>query len=285
MIMLRWQFYVISIFLVFLLITGCSGKITPNAPGGSTSQPPAKTANEPTLPTGYIILERQTGDVTGDGKADGVFLIGRKPDSTSKFADDLSIVIQDGASQNTITIKLPNVGGYDSKIFVGDFSGDKVSDVFVKIPTGGSGGIIAHRIVTFIGGPQIFFGAEENKGVVIAGRFMEGFRAELAETVTKRKVTVDLANKRDRYVKANVYDANGAILREQSIQASSLGSLEPIDIDGDGTYELRGQQRVPGIANADTVANVYSTWKYQDGNWTAKQIEVSSLLLGYGEIK
>jgi hypothetical protein len=273
--MMRWQFHILPIVIIFLLIAGCSGKKALNAPGDSTSPPPAKIANELTLPAGYIVLDQQTGDVTGDGKPDGFFLVGRKPDANSKFADDLTIVIKDGASQNTITMKLPNIGGYDSKIFVGDFSGDKVSDVFVKIPTGGSGGIIEHRIVTFIGEPQIIFGAQENKGIVITGRFVEGFKAELAEDVTKRKVTVDLANKRDRYVKANVYDTNGVVLREQNIQASSLGLLEPIDIDGDGVYEIKGQQRVPGIANADTVANIYSLLKYQDGKWIAKQIEVS----------
>ncbi len=269
------------LLLIFVFASGCAAKTVP-APSGD-NQSPGKAANTPALPAGYVILDRQTGDITGDGKPKDIFLVGRKPDANSQYADDLSIVVQDGSSQNPLTMKLPKVGGYNSTLFIGDFSGDKVNDVLVTIPTGGSGGIIEHRIVTFVGEPKIIFGVEENKGITATGRFLDGLKFELIEKTTKRSAIVDLTNKKDTYNKANIYDAGGTLLRQQNGSVNPLGALTPVDIDNDGIYELRGQQRVIGIYNADTVAYIYSIWKYENQKWTAKQIEVASMLLRYGE--
>lgn len=275
------QCLVLLLLLIFAITAGCANNTAP-APAGDKASP-SQPVNDPALPAGYVVLDRQSGDVTGDGKTKAILLVGRKPDANSRFADDLSIIVQDGANQNAITAKLDNVGGYDSKLFIGDFSGDKVSDVLVTIPTGGSGGIIEHRIVTFTGEPKIIFGAEENKGITATGQFIDGFKFELAEATTKRKVMVDLTNKKDAYIKANIYDAGGTLLRQQSGSVNPLGELTPVDIGHDGTYKLKGQQRVTGMFNADTVAYIYSIWQYENQKWTAKQIEVASLLLGYGE--
>lgn len=271
---------VLSFLLILIITTGCSGKPTP-VPGNN--QAPVKSANNPPLPAVDVILDRQTGDVTGDGKSKDILLIGRQPNADSTFADDLSIVVQDGTSQNATTVKLPNIGGYNSKLFIGDFSGDKVKDVLVTVPSGGSGGYIEHRIVTFVGEPKIIFDEKENNGIVATGHFIDGFRIELTEEATKRKILVDLSNKKDFYIRANLYDDAGNLLRQQNVSISPLGELSPIDIESDGVYELRYRQRVTGIYNADTVAYIYSIWKYENQKWTAKQIEVSSVLLGYGE--
>ena len=180
-------------------------------------------------------------------------------------------------------MKLPNVGGYNNKLSIGDFSGDKVNDVLVTIPCGGSGGYVEHRIVTFVGEPKIIFGETENKGIVITGDFIDGFRVELTEETTKRKAIVDLSNKKDIYIKSNFYDASGKLLRQQTVSISPMEEMDPIDVESDGIYEIRGVQRVIGIYNADTVAYIYSIWKYENQKWIAKQIEIASVLLGYGE--
>ncbi len=244
---------------------------------------PGKSISEPALPPGYTILDWQTADVTGDRKPKDILLVGRKPAANSNFAGDLSIVIHDGPSQKVIVVKLPGVGGYNSKIFVGDFNGDKIDDVLVTIPSGGSGGCVEHRIVTFVGKPKIIFGEKENNGIKATGHFIDGFKAVLTEESTKRKAIVDLSNKKKFYIKAGLYNADGRLLHQQEVTVNPFGELDPIDVEPDGTYELRGLQRVIGIFNADTVANIYSIWKYENQQWAIKQIEIASLLLGYGE--
>ncbi|VBB05197.1 Hypothetical protein LUCI_0404 [Lucifera butyrica] len=274
-------YFVLSLLLIPVITAGCPGKTTP-APSGD-GQTPAGSLYGPVLPAGYVILDRQTGDVTGDKKPKDIFLLGRKPGMDSNFADDISILVQDKTTRNVLTVKLPNVGGYNSKLFLGDFTGDKIADVFVTIPSGGSGGYVEHRIVTFVGEPRVIFGESENKGIVATGRFLDGFRAELTEASTKRKAIIDLSNKKDMYIKANIYNTGGKLLRQQQLSVSPLEELDSIEVTPGGTYELKGVQRVTGIYNADTVAHIYSIWEYRNQKWTTQQIEVSSVLLGYGE--
>jgi hypothetical protein len=257
----------ISLLLVHIIVAECT----------------AKTVNDPTLPAGYVILDRQTGNNTSDGKPRDILLIGRKPNENSNYADDLSLIILDETNSNPITVKLPNVCGYDSKLFVGDFNGDKTNDVLVTIPTGGSGGIVEHRIITLSGEPKIIFGSAENKGIVTAGRFVEGFKFQLRERYTERTVAIDLINKMNTYVKANLYDNTGKLLRQENGSVNPFGELKPLDVGHDGIFELRGQQRITGMYNADTVGYIYSIWKYENGEWVPKQIEVSSVILGFGE--
>nr|WP_169717891.1 hypothetical protein [Sporomusa silvacetica] len=273
----------LSLLLVLILIAGCTGKTAPTPP--SSNLPPAKPVNDPVLPAGYVILDRQVGNITSDGKPRDILLIGRKPNANSNFTDDLSLLVRDETSPNAVTVKLPNVGGYDSKLFVGEFDGDKINDVFVTIPTGGSGGIMEHRIVTFSGEPKVIFGSSENKGIVAAGRFVDGFKFELRERSTERTVAIDLISKMNTYVKANLYDTTGKLLRQQSGSVNPFGELTPVDIGRDGTYELRGQQRITGMYNADTVGYIYSIWKYENSVWIPKQIEASSVLLDFAMSK
>jgi len=88
-------------------------------------------------------------DVTGDGVDDSVTLIGIRPfNDNSGFWNQLSLRVFDAANNKVIKSELSDFGGYDSKLFLGDFTGDKVKEIMVSVPTGGSGGIIDNRIVT-----------------------------------------------------------------------------------------------------------------------------------------
>ncbi|XFO67634.1 hypothetical protein SPSIL_038530 [Sporomusa silvacetica DSM 10669] len=40
---------------------------------------------------------------------------------------------------------------------------------------------------------------------------------------------VDLTNKKDTYIKANIYDASGTLLRQQNGSVNPLGELNPVD--------------------------------------------------------
>ncbi|MGN7469381.1 hypothetical protein [Brevibacillus sp. SAFN-007a] len=59
-----------------------------------------------------------------------------------------------------------------------------------------------------------------------------------------------------------------------------FGSLKPIDTDGNGTYELVGEQRIVGMDNTDTVSRITSVWSYQgDGKWKPREVEYSTFLV------
>ncbi len=236
------------------------------------------------LPAGRYVLDAKIADVTGDAIEDNIFLIGRKAKPDAIYADQIDIIVQNGATGNQVSTQLENFGGYEAKLFVGDFDGDKISDVMVSAPTGGSGGIVGHVIATFSGAePKVIFAEKNNGGAKFTGRFVDGFKAELVNENTGRSTIVDLSANKDRYLGSNVYSPEGKLLKEVKPYSYPFSVIEPIDFSRNGTYELRGHQRVVGAYNADLVANVTSIWKYEDNEWRIKQIEVATVLLSMNE--
>lgn len=87
------------------------------------------------------LLDMKIGDVTGDGVPDKVSLYGSKSgDSTEIFADNITIVIEDGRTKQKETITPTFNLGYNAKLFLGDFTKDNIADIKVSIDSGGSGG-------------------------------------------------------------------------------------------------------------------------------------------------
>ena len=102
------------------------------------------------------------GDVTGDGIMDNVYLYGRKTDETEIFADQITLVIQDGRSNQISTINLQKNAGYNAKLFLGDFSKDNILDILVSIESGGSGGYGIFYIYSFRNNiPRLLFDIEK----------------------------------------------------------------------------------------------------------------------------
>ena len=77
------------------------------------------------------------GDVTDDGIIDSIYLYGRKNVETEIFADHITLVIQDGRSNQTSAIHLQQNAGYNAKLFLGDFSKDNLFDILISIESGG----------------------------------------------------------------------------------------------------------------------------------------------------
>lgn len=56
-------------------------------------------------------------------------------------------------------------------------------------------------------------------------------------------------------------------------------AISPIDYNGDGTYEICGYQRIIGSCNADTISEVESLWKYENGKWKISTLQYSTFLI------
>ncbi len=51
-------------------------------------------------------------------------------------------------------------------------------------------------------------------------------------------------------------------------------------MDGNGTFELVGEQRIVGMNNTDTVSRINSVWGYQgEGKWNPWEVEYSTFLI------
>lgn len=235
-----------------------------------------------TLPEETSIIDVQKGDVTGDRANDTVLLVGQKAKDNPSFYPFITVVVQDGKTGRFSTPPDSQtkeyLRGYEPKLFLGDFSGDKLQDVMVTVATGGSGGTYNHLIASWKNNnPHVFFGEKENQGLKIRGKYLNGFKAELYSETLNQTFIVDVSGLKDEYIDAKVYDANGTYIyqdpnpgRRQDgyvIFSDPFALLVPVDVDNDGVYELRGEQSVWGPFHVLTFTTVKSTWKYKNKKW------------------
>ncbi|MBB6216250.1 hypothetical protein HNQ80_002349 [Anaerosolibacter carboniphilus] len=227
------------------------------------------------------IIDYQKADVTGDNIADHILLIGDKLNSKDDiYAENLRIVIQDNKSKAYSEATYEGLSGYEGTLFLGDFDGDKIRDVMLSSATGGSGGIVQHLIASFKNNsPTIIFEEKDNNGIFIDGKYIDGFKAEINVINLDKMIYLDLMANRNTYIDMNIYDKDGKVLSEITPYAIPFSELTPVDYNGDSTYELKGYQRITGSYNADTISNIESLWKYENGKWNISELQYSTFLI------
>lgn len=105
-----------------------------------------------TIPTTAktILLAKQKVDVSGNGVADDVFMIGNKDAANGGLVTDINIVVIEGKTKKVINSNIKGFTGYQPKIsFVGDFNGDKSKDVMITVYSGGNSGSTDAYVVSF----------------------------------------------------------------------------------------------------------------------------------------
>ncbi len=225
------------------------------------------------LPEDTYILNVQKADVTGDGAEDTVILIGQPLKDNPSFYNMVNVVVRDGKTEAFSALSPMQVKdylqGYQPSMFLGDFTGDKLKDVMVTVATGGSGGTSNHLIASWLNSkPVVIFGENDNMGLKIKGRYLDGFKAELHSEVLKKTFIVDVSGYKKQYIDAKIYAPDGKyIYQDRSIFSDPYYSLVPVDVENDGVYELRGEQNVWGPIHIFTILTANSTWKFKDKKW------------------
>ncbi|WP_152396714.1 hypothetical protein [Paenibacillus guangzhouensis] len=172
-----------------------------------------------TVPEHTVLLDQQLIDVNKDGVLDMAYVVGTREDNKSAYSLDINLIVVDGKTAKIMNANIIGFDGYMPYInFAGDFNGDKANDIMLTADTGGSGGYITSRIVSFY----------NNTPKVI-----------LSDNLR---------------VKGNL---------------ATFNSLDPIDTNGDGIYELLGEERLTGDSNAETIGYVNTTLAYRNGEFTA----------------
>ncbi|MCM3470362.1 MULTISPECIES: hypothetical protein [Brevibacillus] len=276
--------------VTFLLLAGVIGGTgltvahTKVAHADAEKGKPFAAAAELKLDKNTYVIDQKSADVNGDKVADTVYLVGVKEKADDIYAADMNIVVQDGKTKAYSKTEMKDLGGYEGELTLLDFTGDHVADAFVKTATGGSGGIYNHVIATFADNKgKVIFGEEENEGIRYEGKFANGFKVEGKGTHLQQPLTLDVQANKELYQMAKLYDRDGKLLKKDddlSVYSYPFGSLQPIDIDNNGTFELMGEQRIVGLNNTDTVSTLKSIWGFgSEGKWAPYEVEYSTFLL------
>lgn len=241
----------------------------PNYKIGSTISMPELKLSENTY-----VLDYKYIDITGDNLEDNVILTGTKTNKDDIYFENLNIIVQNGKTKKFIKAFLgKDSGGYEPTIFLGDFNGDKIRDIFVKMPTGGSGGFIDYSIINFNGNnSRVLWDSKKNNNEIdVTGKFEDNFIANLSSKKLNKTFQINLSPNMVPYIDSNIYDKDGKIKENIEPWTSGFSEVTPLDTDKDGIYELIVSQRIVGTCNADTLGYLQSEWK-----WDGKNIKLDA---------
>lgn len=207
------------------------------------------------------------GDVSGDRIPDNVYLTGtRTPDG--QFTENITLVIQDGKTGRFISVPLSENAGYNPRLFLGEFTGDGISDILISIDSGGSGGMMYHYIYSFINDiPQLLFDFNSyNEDYKYQVTYMDNYKVEVISKENDKKYIIDISTRGDEYLR-EIYDENGKLKSPISGFVNPLSGLYPVDFDSNNVYELLAYQRIAGRYNADSLGYVLNTLKWKDNKF------------------
>lgn len=211
------------------------------------------------------IVSFMRGDVNGDGIPDNVYLTGMKT-SDSPFTQNITLVIQDGKTGRFMSIPLSDDSGYDPRLFLGEFTGDGIDNIFISINSGGSGAIMYHYIYSFINNtPQLLFDFNSyNEEYNYEVTYKDNYRVEVISKKNDRNYIIDISSSRDDEYLHEIYYENGKLKNPISGFVNPLSGLYPVDFDSNNVYELLAYQKIAGRYNADSLGYVLNTLKWKN---------------------
>lgn len=219
------------------------------------------------------------GDVTGDRVPDNVYLTGIMTQD-SPFIQNITLLVQDGRSGELTSVPLRENAGYNPTVFLGDFTGNGVDDIFISIATGGSGGIMYHYIYSFVDNTaQLLFDFNVyNEQYQYEVTYQDYYKVEVVSMINNKKYIIDISTKGIEYLN-EIYDENGKLKSPITGFVNPLSGLYPVDFDSNKRYELLAYQKIAGRYNADSLGFVLNTLAWLDNRFVLQNQYVA--ILGY----
>lgn len=214
--------------------------------------------------TSLSIVAAKRGDIDGDGFCDQVLLAAEKtPDSP--LWKNITLIVQNGLTNQTLRIPLKNSIGYNPTLFLGDFTGNKEEDILIVIDTGGSAGTIYGYVFSYMNGQlkEIFHSDAFNKIYKYDVLYENQYKAKVSSFYLKEQFIIDLTYKGKDYL-SEIYNKNETLKTPMTGWVNPLSGLYPVDFNRDGTFELEAYQRVAGRYNADSLGYVVTVLKWND---------------------
>lgn len=206
-------------------------------------------------------------DVTGDSKPDHIFIKGQPYDEGAGFLKEIKLEVQ---ASNGKTYSKDLEGGYEPAIMFEDLNHDNVKDMFISIPTGGSGGLSHYYLYTLKDFDLKDLGIPE--GLVTTSQFQDDYKATLEIQNTGQTFEFDLKDRKKEYNRLGLYH-NGKLNEPTELMIDPYGSMKPVLLKN-GQYGLRAVQGVSGAYHADGIGYIESLWFYENGKWVLQDVKV-----------
>lgn len=215
------------------------------------------------------VLNYGIGEVTGDNENDMVIIIGEKEEPKELNAQNIDVVVYDTLNKSFIKGTLRKCSGMSPKVIINDIDGNNISDIILVTENEDMTKNI--RVLTVKEGEsKEIFKAKDNKGLLISGAFLDGFKATLSSKKINFERNIELNDKKENYITSGFYDDEGRVIAsKKDIVTSNFTSVELVLLNGQ--YGIKTTQRIKGFDNLDIIDEIEVIWKYENGTWSIKE--------------
>ncbi|SMQ78676.1 hypothetical protein SAMN05444673_3569 [Bacillus sp. OV166] len=210
--------------------------------------------------TKTVTITKEQADITGDEKEEQILLKGVPYQKEDTFLEKIYIEI---AASNGKTFSFPLESGAKASLLLVDLNHDGVKDVFASVLTGENKRIVHNYSYSMKDFVHTNLALPEP--IEMDSHFLNGFKAEIKLAKTGKSYRFDLKDRQKYYKKLGLY-YKGKLNEPTELTVNPYSSLQPIQLEGN-KVGLLGEQKVTGIANADLIALVKSTWSFEKGHW------------------
>lgn len=213
-----------------------------------------------------LIIDTKFGDVNGDKIPDVVHLVGDK--NQNPFYENITLIIEDGRVKLPYVIPLlPNYDkAYDPWIILTDFTGNKAEDIFISMPTGGSGGLTQYYAVAFLNNranyiltPQWFSTVNNVLGFEVI--YKDYYKVEIVSKKLGKTFVIDIYNRKEFY-EGTVYNKAHKLIRPLRGFILDPTFSFPMKLNGNEPTTLMVLQDIAGTSHADSLGILISYWSY-----------------------
>ncbi len=231
-----------------------------------------------------FLLDSATGDVTGDEVIDKIYLVGTKGSAEEIFVQNITLVLEDGATGLYTSVTLDSNAGYGPRLFLADFTQNGINDIKITIDSGGSGGLTFYYIYSFENDfSQLIFDFEEfNQRYEYEVNYQDFYKVEVINQSLGEVFVIDISYKDSQYL-SEIYYADSKLKEPLSGSVVPLGGLFPIVIkEKEPIYDLLAIQRIIGKYNADTLGYVQNFLRWNSDQFLTTRFNVAILGTDYG---
>ncbi len=205
-----------------------------------------------------------------------VYLLGcREPDSP--FWQKQTILLKH--NRCCVTVQPEGADGYDPKLLLCDFTGDKQDDIYLSTASGGSGGYEFFYLYEYDDQKCALNLLLDNNSFNMQSKYiayyLDGYKLAVVQRDGNNSWIIDLTCRGKDYLD-QIYDENGFLIKPVSGIVGDASYTQPIYNKQTEHFDLLVYQRITGLYNADLIGYVMTTMEYRDDKFNVSGVTVST---------
>lgn len=230
------------------------------------------------------VVDFKRADIFGNGREDEVYLLGTRVfGSTSPQVNNLTLRVVDSCKGEETEMKMPIESAYGPRLIIEDFTGDLKKDIMVMSYTD-PGGYVYADIYTIENDElkHIFSTSLYNEEYTGLVEYKDQYRIEVSTDIPGKLYVLDISHVPPEILDM-FYDQQGKLKEPTEGTLMGAVSVNVVDYDRDGVYDMAVVQRLSGADQQDNLGLVETFLRWNIG--AGAFVPYAQYVSIYGQIK